>query len=142
MKKIFIYLFLPFILLLTSCGPMIGKFEAEIQGGIKEPITIDSKDYLTMTEEEKSFILYISSSTCVSCKQFNPKLNSFIEEYSLVIYKIESKHIKEYIDFHATPAIAIIKDGNVVHTINMDENPSHFKSTSSIEKYILRYVKI
>lgn len=141
MKKIFKYL-LPFIMIFTSCGPMIEKFEIEIQEGISEPIEIKKDDYLAMIENKKSFIIYISSSTCSSCKQFNPKLNSVIEELSIIIYKIESYQIKEYVNYHATPAIAVIKEGELVHTINMDENPSHFKSASSIEKYILRYIKI
>ena len=53
----------------------------------------------------------------------------------------EASLVKEIINYHATPAISVIKDGELVITVNMDENPSHFKSTASIRKFILRYIK-
>lgn len=141
-KNIIWYIILPFILLISSCGPMVEKFPAEIQDGISEPIEIKLEDYNQMINEKKSFILYISSPTCGSCKLFNDELNPFIEETSIVIYKIHYSEIKGIIDYHATPAISIIKDGEIINTINMLDNEKHFKSTKNIKSFILRYVTL
>ena len=142
MKKIFIYLILPFVFLLNSCGSaMISKFEIETKEGIKEPINILREDYDLMISEKSSFILYIASSTCSSCKKFSTTvLNPYIENTGAVIYRIETYHIDDVINYYATPAISVIKKGEVVNTINMAKNEKHFKSEESLKKYIERYV--
>lgn len=141
MRKIIWYLLLPFVILLSSCGPMIEKFAIETQEGIKEPVKILRADYDTMISEGKSLVLYIASSTCSSCKKFSTNaLNPFIEESNVVIYRIETYLIDDVINYVATPAISIIKDGEVVNTVNMLDNEKHFTSKKNFKSYITRYV--
>ena len=141
MRKIIYCLILPLVLLLSSCGPMISKFEIETQKGITEPIKILRENYDNMIQEKKSFILYIGSTTCSSCKKFSQNaLNPFIEETGVVIYRIETYLIDDAINYIATPAISVIKDGELVNTVNMLNNEKHFTSKKNIKKYIDRYV--
>lgn len=141
MRKIIWYLLLPFVILLSSCGPMIEKFAIETQEGINEPIKISREDYDLMINEEKSFILYIALTTCGDCKKFSQNaLNPFIEETGVVIYRIETYLIDDVINYVATPAISIIKDGEVVNTVNMLDNEKHFTSKKNFKSYITRYV--
>lgn len=141
MKKIIKYLVLPFIILLSSCGPMISKFEVETQEGINEPIKISREDYDLMINEEKSFILYIALTTCGSCKKFSENaLNPFIKESNVIIYRIEAYHIDDAINYIATPAISIIKEGEVINTVNMLDDGKYFTSKKSFKKFIDRYI--
>ncbi len=141
MKKLLWCFILPFIILLSSCGPMISKFEIETQEGISEAVKISRDDYDQMINDKKSFILYIYLTTCGSCKKFSDNiLNPIIADNSIVIYRIETYFIKDIIDYVATPAISVIKDGELVNTINEFDNSKHFRNKKSFKKYIDRYV--
>ena len=91
MKKLLWCFILPFIILLSSCGPMISKFEIETQKGITEPIKILREDYDNMIKENENEI-----------KKLNKKLDALIEmrtdgDISKDVFRLKSDEITKRI---------------------------------------------
>lgn len=138
-KKFISIILIPILLLISACSP-VEKFNGEIVEGITETKEIKRNEYDLKIENKDSFVLYIYTYGCASCAKFNKKINAFVEESSLLIFKIETSQIKGTIDYHAAPAIAIIKDGNLIDLVNDFDNSKYFESKDSVKKYISKYV--
>lgn len=101
---------------------------------------IDNKD---------SFILCISATYCIHCKEYKPKLEDISKEYRLDIYYIdfdkysdkEQELFRNYISFDGgTPVTLFIKNGEEETTVNRingnvskDKIISKFKSNGFIK---------
>jgi len=70
-------------------------------------------------ENDESFVLVISQTTCSICTSYKPKIKEIAEEYKIVIYYIEydkfssdeRSKFDEVISFSGTPQTIFIQDG-------------------------------
>ena len=80
---------------------------------------IKYKEVIEKIENDESFILVISQTTCTHCASFKPKMASVARDYKLDVYYIdvdllsekENDKFKKYISFDGTPATVFIKNG-------------------------------
>jgi len=97
-----------------------------------------------MLEAGEDFMLYISSATCSTCADFLPILEDVIQTYDIIIYKIEADNEldtdNEWIDYEYTPTMVIIKDGNVVKTIDAFHDEAYFDSYDGFMGFYSKYV--
>lgn len=70
-------------------------------------------------ENDESFVLLLSQTTCSHCAQYKPKLKDVANEYKLEVYYVEVDlltekeydELKSYVNFSSTPVTVFIKDG-------------------------------
>lgn len=80
---------------------------------------IEYKDLVNKIENDESFIVLISQTTCNHCMSFKPKIEKVANKYKLDIYYIDvdligkdkSLELKSYINFEGTPVTVFIKNG-------------------------------
>lgn len=81
----------------------------------------------SLLENEETFALCISRTTCSHCENYKPKLDNFAKKYGLKVYYIDidkesdenQKKFKEIITFNdETPATIFIKNGIEITTAN------------------------
>lgn len=53
-------------------------------------VQIDYKDFKTKIDNKDDFVIYVSNKSCVYCKEFQPKLETVINEYKVTIYKLST----------------------------------------------------
>ena len=70
-------------------------------------------------ENDETFVLLISQTTCNNCANFKPKLDKFAKSNGIIVYYIEADKLSEeeqanlnsLISFSSTPTVVFIKDG-------------------------------
>lgn len=119
------------------------KFEIETNISATTYVDIDYDQYLTMREEEKSFVLYITNEYCFSCISVKPYINEVISDNHLIIYSLNDENIPSS-DKMLTyvPAIVIIKQGKIKSNTNYLNDEKIYASSSSILKHLRKYVVI
>lgn len=80
---------------------------------------IKYKEVIDKIENEESFVLLISQTTCTHCMSYKPKLETVANNYKLDIYYIdvdlltneEANNLKTYINYDSTPITVFLKEG-------------------------------
>ena len=94
-----------------------------------------------LIKENKTFILYVGSDTCISCKEFSPKFESVINDNDVSnAYYIDLDNLSDddkssfnkIINITGTPTVVFITDGEEESTYN------RINGNVSTEKIITR----
>lgn len=104
---------------------------------------LDVNDVVEKIKNKDSFILCISATYCIHCKDYKPKLEEISKEYKLNIYYInfdkyssnEQDLFRDYISFDGgTPVTLFIRNGFEETTVNrINGNVSKDKIISKLE---------
>lgn len=110
-------------------------------------IEIKYDEVIEKVNNEDSFILLISQTTCTHCKDYKLKLNDVAREYGLDIYYIEVNLLtkeqydafKKYFNFDGTPQTVFVIDGyektsanRIVGDVSTEKIINKFKSNGFI----------
>ena len=82
-------------------------------------VELEYTEVIEKIENDESFVILISQTTCSHCADYKPKLEKVAKDYKLDIYFVEvdllSKdkynEFKSYVNFSSTPVTIFIKDG-------------------------------
>ena len=80
---------------------------------------ISDNKIIEKIENDESFILLVSQTTCSHCASYKPKLEEVANEYKINVYYIdvdlltgdEDKNLKKYVNYDSTPITVFIKNG-------------------------------
>lgn len=90
-----------------------------------------------------SFVLEIYSESCTTCLEFEPIINTYIEDNQAVIYGIETGQdfmpSNSLIPWSVTPTLVIVKEGVVWQKVNATNNSTVFASLSNLSNYLNQY---
>lgn len=147
MKKRLAILFLPFLLLVTSCSDKkIEKFQLEGQYNIETALDLSVSDFDAKMDDKESFVFIVHSSMCNSCKAFkNYALDPFIKETQSIIYQVDSSEIfdskhENKLKVKATPTLYVISKGSVATKEIYDNKKAMFTSKEGLQKFLEKYV--
>jgi len=108
-------------------------------------IELDVNDVIEKINNEESFVLCISQTTCTHCASYKPKLEKISNNYDIEIFYIdidkyeqdEINEFKKYISFDgSTPVTAFIKDGEETTASNrIFGDSSYSKIVDKLEKF-------
>lgn len=118
---------------------LVGAFITDMVLGKSYFNEIKYKEVIEKIENDESFILVVSQTTCSHCTSYKPKIEKVANKYKINIYYIdvdllseeEDKEFSSYISYDGTPATIFIKNGeetSVATRINGDA------STEKIER--------
>lgn len=137
MKKIFkLFICLLGVLTITGCS-----------NTNLEKINYDK--FNSLINNKETFIIYIGSSTCHNCTEFNPKFEKIINDYDIKNVKYieidkfsddEKKEFNKIINVSGTPTVVFIENGEeksmtnrINGNVSEDKIISRFKSNGYIE---------
>ena len=147
MKKRLAILFLPFLLLVTSCSDKkIEKFQLEGQYNIETALDLSVSDFDAKMDDKESFVFIVHSSMCNSCKAFkNYALDPVIKETQSIIYQVDSSEIfdskhENKLKVKATPTLYVISKGSVATKEIYDNKKAMFTSKEGLQKFLEKYV--
>jgi len=90
-------------------------------------IKLSYEEIIEKTEKKENFILCVSASECIHCKEFKPKLKKVAKEYDITIYYTNTDDFKkeQYEEFKkkfsfdgGTPTTIFFKNGEEKTTAN------------------------
>lgn len=150
MKKL---LLLP-ILLLTACHKSsipIFRFEEKYytseNKGLVELNDIDS--FLELENSKESFGIYIYTPGCISCNNFKPILETFLDENNLQIYSIsysklkdKSNTLKKNIEY--APSVALFYEGELATYLDAqkEEHIEYYETKQGLAAWFTMYIDI
>lgn len=142
------------VFLLFSCQSSSSLTIIETESGIEEYKLIEELDIIKDKKENKdNFLLYIFSSSCMSCQSFDVVIKNYIKINEIVIYGVNIssentllKSQNEYVYFDTTPTLVLFEEGIVKHRFDENTNPEFFidseNLSNSLKKFILPSNKI
>lgn len=102
---------------------------------------INFNEFNSLIKDNKTFILYVGSDTCISCKEFSPKFESVINDNNINnVYYIDLDDLSDndknsfnkLINVNGTPTVVFINKGEEESTYN------RINGNVSTEKIITR----
>lgn len=143
MRKIYVIAFLVSVLVLIGCAKT-PSFEAKTDSEVESWIDISYANLESVMNDETRFILLISSETCQSCIEFEPILQSFIDETDVVIYRIEANRDfptdNELFPYQYTPTLHLVENGTSLYSFDPIKNKNVFDSLSNFQAFIDKYI--
>jgi len=133
MLKIFSILL--FIIFITACS----------NNNIK---SINYKDFDKLIENKKTFILYIGSTSCINCTEFEPKFKEVIYNYNISEVKYidlekfsdeEKNELNKVVNISGTPTVVFINNGeekSMTNRINGNVSKEKIISRLKSNEYI------
>lgn len=124
MKKIFILLIVPLLILGTSCGKKLTTYTE-----------INYEQYLDKIEAKDTFPLVIGSEECSACAMYKVTMEMFIEEHQVEVFfvditKLEKEDLLKLnlqISYDGTPTTVFIEDGNLTSFYNRIDGAKDLK---------------
>lgn len=106
----------------------------------------EKEAYLSLIDEQKSFILYAYSLSCYGCSLFTPHIEDFVREENISIFKIQPSVIKEtdlVQVFKFTPSVAIFSHGKffVLLDPTSEKDADYFDSSAQFTTWIYTYIE-
>ncbi len=136
---------------LTSCrndevnkiNILTGSFDTEFNAGHFENITTTQLDNLR--EAGKDFVVYVYTPGCLTCAEVDKKLEYYINNYGLTIYRIAYSALSSLDQLKmassTAPILGFYKAGIKLEIVPYSKNEKHFDSQDSFnamfEKYVL-----
>ena len=120
---------------------------AEEEGKIE---FLSSFDFIQEKIDAKStFVFYMYGAGCSACHDFTPILREYVKEKKIIMYATEVKQIDKVNPdlkntLKCTPAIAIIKEGNLHQYIDScnEEQGDYFMSKEGFGEWFESYVEL
>lgn len=152
MKKVILYisillLIISLIVILKRIIPIKPFYinDEYYESSLIKEITIEELNKLT--EEKKSFGLFIYQPMCIVSSNFNEIVTSYSKTNQITFYKIEFSKIKgtslnKKITYY--PSFVLYKEGNVKTYLDATKNSDieYFSSEKGFSKWINRYLKL
>ena len=151
MKKIITLLS---ILLLTSCQKPTSpyfrfedKYYTSKNKGLVELNNLD--EFINLEKNKESFGIYIYTPGCISCNNFKPILEEFldlnnIQLYSISFSKLRDKNntLKKNIEY--APSVALFYEGELMKYLDAtnEHHIPYYESTSGFTSWIETYIDI
>ncbi len=143
MRKLLLFTTMSLCLVLLACQSN-AQITLETMNNAQSYLEISKSQLENKLEAGDDFMLIISSASCSSCADFLPILNDVIQTYDIVIYKIEEDEDFDrdngLVAYEYTPTIVIIKDGEVVKSIDAFKNEAYFSSYDGFMGFYSKYV--
>lgn len=113
----------------------------------KKYIELNKDNLMSLISNEISFLLFIYSSSCISCDEFSPIINRYVAERHATIYGIDvdkesTDLVNGIVSFKYTPTIMLYSKGNVYKRFDEDNNKLLFSGYNSFINEIDKYVQI
>lgn len=128
------------IILVCICLMILaGAFIADRILGMDHFTEIKYNELMEKIENDESFVVVLSQTTCSHCASFKPKMKRVANKHKLDVYYIEvdllskeeSTELKKHVNFEGTPVTVFIKNGEETSiATRIDGN----KKTDVIEK--------
>jgi len=149
MKRVLLLLL---TLTLGACKPLSSEglnkisLSAEYYNNQEISEISEKETYLSLIDEQKSFILYAYSPSCYGCSLFTPYIEQFVSKENISIFKIQPSVIKEtdlVQVFKFTPSVAIFSDGKfyVLLDPTSEKDADYFDSSAQFTTWVYTYVK-
>lgn len=98
---------------------LVGAFIADMILGKTYFNEIKYKEVIEKIENDESFVLVVSQTTCSHCASYKPKIEKVANKYEINIYYIdvdllneeEEEKFSSYISYDGTPVTIFIKNG-------------------------------
>ena len=151
MKRVLV-IFISLILCFSSVGCKCGKnkpieLEASQYGEEGKILYLGSYDFIQEKIDNKvNFAIYVYASGCLSCAEFSPYINEYVEESKIVLYAIElavfNKNDPETGKLLRTPSVLIYNEGELYEYIagHIEEHAAYFESTDGFKSWFESYV--
>lgn len=115
--------------------------------GNSSMIEIGYEQLTKLTDDKKSFAVFVYQPMCVNSEDFESVLSGFLEEKNMSIYKIAFSDIKneelgKTIKYY--PSFIIYKNGKIVDFLeaDKDEDVDIYTSKKGFEDWFTKYVKL
>jgi len=145
MKKFLVVLSIALTFALVSCQNG-AKLTVTMDYQVTETEIISAQTLSDMLANKETFILYVSSETCLSCQEFEPILMDFIQINHVLVYEIESSSQfstnNGILDYEFTPTIFFILEGNVIHSADPLSDDSAFADASGFAEFFDNWVSL
>lgn len=124
----------------------------------KGPVTLDASDYQARIVDvsvqeldakiaaKDSFILYLSSPSCLFCQSFSPNLEESVEEYQYTVYRIlfptlSSNHVV-YKRVQFTPGMIVFAKGKIVASLDptKSQDATYYESYANFITWLTRHI--
>lgn len=111
---------------------------------------LSSYDVLkTKFENKENFTFFMYGATCSGCHIFTPKLQEYLKEAKIKMYAIEVNTLSRanrdlYETLGATPAVAIVKDGELYKFIEGygKNDAAYFETKDGFKSWFEKYVNV
>lgn len=158
MKKLFTFIFsliICFSMAACSCNKednitpitLIDDQYTELDGYIE--FLNSYKILQTRFDNKSNFAFFMYGATCSGCHKFTPILQEYLKETHIKLYAIEVNVIsnanRDLVDtLGATPAVAIVKDGELYEFIEGygKDDASYFQSKEGFKSWFEKYVVV
>lgn len=113
-------------------------------------IKVNYNEFIDKIDNEDSFILVVSQSTCSHCATYKPKLKKIASEYGINIFyidydtesdDIQKKFLNDFKLSGSTPTTIFIKEGKEISLLNrlegdltVEKITNHFEKMGFIKK--------
>lgn len=110
-------------------------------------INLDSTSIISMINSDSSFLLFMYSDFCSSCKDVKDNLNEYFKNNKYTIYGFNGDNPSEYVLLHdslpevfperlSTPELKVIKDGKHVDSIQTSKLVNNRLIKSAINSFL------
>ena len=147
-SKKLLFVFLSF--LMYSCNdnkPLRDEnlIEYKTEAFISTYIDVDNPQNIkNMIINGENVFLYIYSSSCSACKEYESLINNFISFNEAVVYSIDARNFPslgrdEFFSYMVTPTMCLYSKGKIVTKINPNLNNEAFSSSEGMKKYFEQF---
>lgn len=142
MKKFALIFFFALVFAVNACvSPSV---ILPIDPELTDVVEITVSDLTQAKNAGEPFLLYISSVTCLSCAEFRPHLQTFIQSSGLTVRKIEADQAfpidNAVFDYLYTPTLILFDGETIVFEINALDDPKPFSSVEELTKFLEKHI--
>lgn len=119
--------------------------EYKTEAFISTYIDVDNPQNIkNMIINGENVFLYIYSSSCSACKEYESLINNFISFNEAVVYSIDARNFPslgrdEIFSYMVTPTMCLYSKGKIVTKINPNLNNEAFSSSEGMKKYFEQF---
>lgn len=141
------------ILLLSSCNStsfpyrLEEKYYTTTLKGLKE-IT-DISEFYNLEKNKESFGIYIYLNGCITCKEFKPILEEYLNLNNIQLYSISYSKIKDTScslekNVEYAPSVALYHNGKIETYLDAlkDEHIEYYESIEGFDSWFQTYIDI
>lgn len=107
-------------------------------------VDINYDDLNKKINNKDNFLLYIYSSSCLSCADFKTLINNYISNNDVLVYgyNILNKDIEDLVNYKYTPTLVLFENGNDKCHFDQENNEKMFVSSNNLKEELNKYLKL
>ena len=107
-------------------------------------VDINYDDLNKKINNKDNFLLYIYSSSCLSCADFKTLINNYISDNDVLVYgyNILNKDIEDLVNYKYTPTLVLFENGNDKCHFDQENNEKMFVSSNNLKEELNKYLKL